>query len=144
MTGGRGVDHIIEVGGPGTMAQSIHASRMGGHIALIGVPTGVSGEIPTAALIGNQVTVSGIAVGSRADQEDMIRALSASERSSYAALVWPKHKISGAEEVGNILPLPHLYFAGRQASLTCFNMRTTAPLSSKIRAALLSWAATNV
>lgn len=78
-TGGRGVDHVIEVGGPETMKQSIFASRFGGHIALIGVLTGVSGEVPTAALFGAQITVSGIAVGSRAHQEDMVRALSVSD-----------------------------------------------------------------
>ena len=78
-TGGRGVDHVIEVGGPETMKQSIFASRMGGHIALIGVLTGVTGEVPTAALFGNQVTVSGIAVGSRTHQQDMVRALEASD-----------------------------------------------------------------
>ena len=41
--GGRGVDHVIEVGGPGTLAQSITACRTGGHIALIGVLTGFAG-----------------------------------------------------------------------------------------------------
>lgn len=41
LTGGRGVDHILEVGGPGTLAQSIRAGRIGGHISLIGVLTGI-------------------------------------------------------------------------------------------------------
>ena len=36
-TGGRGVDHVVEVGGPGTLAQSIAAVRVGGRVALIGV-----------------------------------------------------------------------------------------------------------
>ncbi|MGI4950916.1 MAG: zinc-dependent alcohol dehydrogenase family protein [Janthinobacterium lividum] len=74
-TGGRGVDHVIEVGGPGTLAQSIAAVRVGGHIALIGVLTGRSGEIPTAALMAKQARLQGIIVGSRAQQMDMVRAL---------------------------------------------------------------------
>ena len=49
-THGSGVDHVIEVGGPGTLAQSITAVAIGGHIALIGVLTGRAGEIPTAHL----------------------------------------------------------------------------------------------
>jgi len=49
MTLGRGVDHVVEVGGPATLPQSIAACRIGGHIALIGVLTGLSGQIPTAA-----------------------------------------------------------------------------------------------
>ena len=76
-TGGRGVDHVIEVGGPGTLAQSIAAVRVGGHISLIGVLTGRSGEIPTAALMAKQARLQGIIVGSRAQQMDMVRALDA-------------------------------------------------------------------
>jgi len=51
-TGGRGVDHVVEVGGPGTLAQSIEAVRVGGHISLIGtspatpVSTPISGIWP--------------------------------------------------------------------------------------------------
>ena len=74
-TGGRGVDEVIEVGGPGTFAQSIAACRFGGHISLIGVLTGVSGEVPTAAPFSKSLTVTGITVGSKQDQEDMIAAL---------------------------------------------------------------------
>ncbi|CAN0563802.1 unnamed protein product, partial [Laminaria digitata] len=40
LTGGRGVDEVVEIGGPGTLAQSITASRPGDHISLIGVLTG--------------------------------------------------------------------------------------------------------
>lgn len=78
LTGGRGVDEVIEIGGPETMGQSIAASRFGGHISLIGVLTGVSGDVPTAALFSANVTVSGITVGSRRHQEDMIAAINAS------------------------------------------------------------------
>jgi NADPH:quinone reductase-like Zn-dependent oxidoreductase len=51
ITGGVGVDHAVEVGGAGTLAQSIMANRVDGHIALIGVLTGVVGPVPTAALV---------------------------------------------------------------------------------------------
>ncbi len=77
MTGGRGVDEVVEIGGPGTMAQSINACRPGGHISLIGVLTGVSGEVPTAALFSRNITLSGITVGSRRHQEDMVDAIDA-------------------------------------------------------------------
>lgn len=77
LTDGRGVDEVVEIGGPGTLAQSIAASRPGGHISLIGVLTGVSGEVPTAALFSLNITLSGITVGSRRHQEDMIAAIEA-------------------------------------------------------------------
>lgn len=77
LTGGRGVDEVVEIGGPGTMAQSINACRPGGHISLIGVLTGISGEVPTAALFSRNITLSGITVGSRRHQEDMVDAIDA-------------------------------------------------------------------
>lgn len=75
LTDGAGADHVIEVGGPGTLPQSIRAVRIGGHIALIGVLTGSAGEIPTALLMAKQARLQGLIVGSRRDQQDMIRAL---------------------------------------------------------------------
>lgn len=72
---GRGVDHVVEVGGPGTLAQSIEAVRVGGHISLIGVLTGTSGEVPTAALMSKQARLQGLIVGSRSEQQDFVRAI---------------------------------------------------------------------
>ncbi len=76
-TGGRGVDHVVEVGGPGTLAQSIEAVRVGGHISLIGVLTGGAGDVPTAALMSKQARLQGLIVGSRREQQDFVRALEA-------------------------------------------------------------------
>ncbi|TFI58511.1 NAD(P)-dependent alcohol dehydrogenase [Sphingomonas parva] len=76
-TGGRGVDHVVEVGGPATLTQSITAVRIGGHIALIGVLTGRGGEVPTAFLMAKQARLQGLIVGSRRDQQDYVRALEA-------------------------------------------------------------------
>jgi len=75
LTDGRGVDHVVEVGGPATLAQSLVACRTGGHIALIGVLTGFAAEVSIPTVFSNQIRISGISIGSRADQEDMIRAI---------------------------------------------------------------------
>jgi len=77
LTGGRGVDVVVEIGGAGTLPQSINAVRIGGHISLIGVLAGFAGEVPTAALFGKNATLKGITVGSRAQQVDMIAAIEA-------------------------------------------------------------------
>lgn len=77
LTGGRGVDHVIEVGGPATLGQSIAACRIGGHMALIGVLTGRAGEVPTAALMAKHQRLQGLIVGSRAHQADMVRGMEA-------------------------------------------------------------------
>ena len=75
ITGNRGVDVIVEVGGSGTLAQSVRAIAMGGHISMIGVLTGIQGEVPTAELFQKNAVISGITVGSRANQEDMVKAI---------------------------------------------------------------------
>lgn len=77
LTRGRGVDHVVEVGGAGTLSQSIEAARIGGHIALIGVLTGVAGEVPTFMLMARQQRLHGLIVGSRRQQQDMVRAIEA-------------------------------------------------------------------
>jgi NADPH:quinone reductase-like Zn-dependent oxidoreductase len=79
LTGGRGADIVVEVGGPGTLAQSIEAVRVGGHISLIGVLTGRSGEIPTGALMRKQARLHGLIVGNRTQQQDYVRALETAE-----------------------------------------------------------------
>ncbi len=77
VTNGRGVDNVVEVGGPDTLGQSIRACRIGGHIALIGVLTGIAGQIPTAELMRRHQKLQGLIVGSRKHQIDMIRAIDA-------------------------------------------------------------------
>ncbi len=77
ITGGKGANVIVEVGGSGTLPQSVRAVAMGGHISMIGVLTGVQGDVPTAELFQKNAVISGITVGSRANQEDMVRAINA-------------------------------------------------------------------
>lgn len=77
LTGGRGVDHVVEVGGADTLNQSITACRMGGHIAMIGVLAGHAGNVSTVRIMANQIRLQGVTVGSRAQQLDMIRAIEA-------------------------------------------------------------------
>jgi NADPH:quinone reductase-like Zn-dependent oxidoreductase len=72
-----GVDHVVEIGGAGTLPQSIAAVRPGGHISLIGVLAGVQGSVPTALLMQKQVRLIGITVGSRQTQIEMIAAIEA-------------------------------------------------------------------
>ncbi len=74
LTGGRGVDHVLEIGGPGTLPQSITAARVGGHVSLIGILTGVAGNVPTLLMMAKQIKLQGIIVGSRKHQLEMVRA----------------------------------------------------------------------
>lgn len=77
LTGNRGVDHVIEVGGPATLEQSMIAARIGGHVSLIGILTGVAGEFPLVQALVRQIRLQGVLVGSRAQQQAMVRAIDA-------------------------------------------------------------------
>ncbi|MCZ4265419.1 NAD(P)-dependent alcohol dehydrogenase [Erythrobacter sp. G21629-S1] len=77
ITGGRGVDCVVEIGGAGTLDQSMRATRVGGHVALIGVLAGFAGPVQTALLFSKNLKVQGLTVGSRAMQQDMIAAIEA-------------------------------------------------------------------
>jgi len=95
-TGGRGVDHVVEVGGPGTLGQSIQAVRMGGSITMIGVLTGARGEVPTAMLAGKQAVLSGLIVGSRHHQQNFVRALDLGLFMPVIDKVFPLEKLADA------------------------------------------------
>lgn len=73
MTGG--VDHVIEVGGAGTLAQSLQAVRIGGQISLIGMLAGTRTELDVLPILMQNVRIQGILVGSRDGFEAMNRAL---------------------------------------------------------------------
>lgn len=75
LTGGEGVDHVIEVGGVGTMAQSLRAVRPGGTVSLIGVLAGKVADLDLTSVLMTQVRVQGVFVGHRAGFLAMSRAI---------------------------------------------------------------------
>ena len=77
LTGGRGVDTVVEIGGAGTLDQSMMATRVGGHVALIGVLAGFAGPVQTALLMAKNLRVQGLTVGSRQQQLDMTAGIEA-------------------------------------------------------------------
>jgi NADPH:quinone reductase-like Zn-dependent oxidoreductase len=78
LTDGLGVDHIVEVGGPNTLPQSLVAARTGGHLAIIGAVAGFETDtMPFAMVQAKRLRLQGVTVGSRRDQIDMIRAIEA-------------------------------------------------------------------
>ncbi|GLS43035.1 zinc-dependent alcohol dehydrogenase family protein [Methylobacterium brachythecii] len=103
LTGGTGVDHVVEVGGTGTLPRSIASTRPGGHIGLVGLLA--QGEpIDPLAILAGSCTVRGVAVGSREMFEDMNRVL------TLHAIKPAIDEIFGFEEAGRALA--HLGKAG--------------------------------
>lgn len=78
LTGGRGVDLVVEVGGAGTLKESVRAVRVGGTIAMIGVLAGGrSDSFNIGLVVMSNKRLQGVTVGSRAMHEEMCRAMAA-------------------------------------------------------------------
>jgi NADPH:quinone reductase-like Zn-dependent oxidoreductase len=75
LTGGRGVDHVVEVGGAGTFRESIAACAYGGHVAVIGVLSGAVKDLSVVEIFARNLKISGLTVGSRLHVEQMARAI---------------------------------------------------------------------
>jgi NADPH:quinone reductase-like Zn-dependent oxidoreductase len=75
LTGGRGVDRVVEVGGGGTIGESLHAVAASGELASIGFLSVGSSNIDFFALFGSGARIRHISVGSREDLQDVARAI---------------------------------------------------------------------
>ena len=84
-----GVDHVVEVGGAGTLAKSLQAVSYGGQVHLIGVLTGLGGEISPMPILFKSVTVNGIYVGSREIFETMNQAISQAQLKPVIDRIFP-------------------------------------------------------
>lgn len=74
---GGGVDHVLDVGGASTLKGSLAAVKHGGHVALIGGLGGFDAEMPLFEIFIKQVRLSGMAVGNRVMQEEMVEYIDA-------------------------------------------------------------------
>ncbi len=74
LTGGRGVDHVVEVGGSGTLEESLRSVRTGGAVSVIGVLSGISSPLNIIPILMQHLRLQGILVGSREGFEHMNRA----------------------------------------------------------------------
>jgi NADPH:quinone reductase-like Zn-dependent oxidoreductase len=74
LTGGVGVDQVVEVGGAGTIAKSLGAIRVGGKVSMIGVLSGAA-DLNPMLILGKRANIQGISVGSTQMFEAMNRAI---------------------------------------------------------------------
>lgn len=96
LSGGDGVDVVVEVGGAGTLEQSLVAVRPGGRISLIGVLSGGASQLGITPIFMKQVRVQGILVGSREDFEQMNRAVAAHQLRPAVSRVFPLDQVREA------------------------------------------------
>ncbi|MBI1831266.1 MAG: NAD(P)-dependent alcohol dehydrogenase [Planctomycetes bacterium] len=95
LTGGQGVDHVVEVGGAGTFNQSMKAVRLGGTVSLIGVLAG-KGDVNLMPVLMKSVRVQGIFVGSREMFEAMNRAIALHQMKPVIDRVFAFNEIQAA------------------------------------------------
>lgn len=98
LTAGRGVDLVVEVGGAGTLAQSLDAVRFGGRICQIGILESAAAEINIVPLFMKQVRIQGVLVGPREGFESMNRAIEAAGMRPVIDRVFPLERIRAALE----------------------------------------------
>ncbi|MDV2995800.1 MAG: alcohol dehydrogenase [Chroococcidiopsis sp. SAG 2025] len=96
LTDGRGVDLVVEVGGSGTLSKSLRAVGYGGKVAMIGVLTGIAGDVSTGSILFKHIRVQGIYVGSRDLFEDMNRSISLHQMKPIIDRVFPFHEAKAA------------------------------------------------
>lgn len=89
LTGGQGVEHVVEVGGAGTMAESLRAVAMGGVIHVIGVLAGAVEPLNVLPILMQEVRLSGVVVGPRESAEAMGRAFSLAKLRPVVDRVFP-------------------------------------------------------
>jgi NADPH:quinone reductase-like Zn-dependent oxidoreductase len=96
LTGGQGVDHVVEVGGAGTLDRSIKSTKVGGHVALIGVLS--QGDVNPISILMKSLTVQGVFVGSRTMFENLNQAMALHQIKPVIDKVFPAEKIVEALE----------------------------------------------
>jgi NADPH:quinone reductase-like Zn-dependent oxidoreductase len=98
LTNGIGVDHILEVAGGKSLAQSIAATKPGGQIALIGILDGFTSELPVFPMLLKQIVIRGISTGPRRALEDMVRAFEKLHLRPVIDTVYPFSEAKAAYE----------------------------------------------
>jgi NADPH:quinone reductase-like Zn-dependent oxidoreductase len=96
LTGGEGVDHVVEVGGADTLQQSLQAVRFGGTISLIGNLAGTRSELLLTHIFMQKIRVQGILVGDRESFEAMNRAIALHRLRPVIDRVFPLEEVPAA------------------------------------------------
>jgi NADPH:quinone reductase-like Zn-dependent oxidoreductase len=89
LTNKRGVDHVVEVGGSGTLGRSLNAVRQGGHVHLIGVLSEPGKGVDVLAVLRKSIYLNGVYVGSRSMFTGLNAALAANRIEPVIDKIFP-------------------------------------------------------
>jgi NADPH:quinone reductase-like Zn-dependent oxidoreductase len=98
LTGGHGADVVIEVGGKGTLQQSLEAVALGGTISIVGGITGYGGDLPAIALIDRAAHAAGISVGTRKQLKELQTFMAKNQVKPVIERVYPLAELDAAIE----------------------------------------------
>ncbi|KAL4906221.1 hypothetical protein BDW74DRAFT_177240 [Aspergillus multicolor] len=89
LTDGKGVDCVLDIAGEKTIVKSAAATRIGGVVVIVGFASGFGGGLPPIDILSRNLTVTGSAVGSRLEFEDMLAAMARRETKPVIDRVYP-------------------------------------------------------
>ena len=98
LTGGRGVDHVVDIGGAASLKQSLRAVRPGGTISVIGVVSGPSYDLLIPLIGSRNVRLQGVTVGAREGLEAMLKAMAQARLKPVVDKVFPLAEVRAAYE----------------------------------------------
>ncbi len=113
LTGGKGVDHVMEVGGAGTMKQTLRAIRPGGIVSLVGVLAGAKSDLLIPLIGSRNIRLQGVTVGTTEGLSTMLRAMALHSTKPVVDRVFPMAETTEAYE--------HL-MAGRHFGKVCISI----------------------
>jgi len=96
LTGGVGVDQVIEVGGVGTLQESLKAVRPAGHVSLIGILAGKSGPVDLTPALMQNIRIQGVIVGPRTVFESLLGAIARAELRPVVDRIFPFEEVKEA------------------------------------------------
>ncbi len=96
MTDGRGVDHVIDIGGASTLSRSLNAVAFGGVVSVVGLVGGLKAQIDVAEIFQKNMTLHGIETGSRTMFEAMLEWMEAREIHPIVGKTFAFHETQAA------------------------------------------------
>jgi NADPH:quinone reductase-like Zn-dependent oxidoreductase len=110
LTGGIGVDKIVEIGGEKTIEMSAACARIGGEIGLVGYVSGFGGGLPPLAIMVRSLVLKGISMGPRTTFDALLRAMAVTEIRPVIDSVYPFNdfkdayrRLESGQHVGKVL-----------------------------------------
>lgn len=110
LTGGKGVDKVVDIAGEKTIVKSAASTKITGTIVLIGFASGFGGGLPPIDILTRTLTVTGSTVGSRIEFEAMLQAMERHQVKPIIDQVYPfaafrdaYKRVESGQQIGKVI-----------------------------------------